>query len=272
MIVRTPEVTLEKSAAQYRTDRANPEKVFDLYEAFWDNFRANLVRSGMSLAKSDLRTAGFTDEELRSLWVQRARSGTIGGRDLLVESIPVSVEVLVSRAQQEVPDMPFYLPEVLANEYGLQILGKGLPEMRSWLFEPEEHGVINNHQLASWMSIESSLTPPYNNKTLEEAAELFEGKGRLGQTGSIYIAGSAVTKAVEGKYFDEGSYQRSRLLGTAVWGTWASGDGFSSGSYYRIGLGVGHLHQGMLAANWFKKDAKGFSIGFRSAEPMSKAA
>lgn len=274
-MVKTPEKTLEKAVAQYNRDRTNPEAVYNFYEAFWDNFRANLVRSGMSLAKSDLRTVGFTDEELKSVWVQRARSGEIGKADLSGLPIQIARGTLVDRIRQDVPDMPLYLPEVLANQYGLQILVKGFPGMRSWLFRNSD-GVINTcvladkPELAGWMFIESSLTPPYNNMILKDVRKTFEARGRFGQTASIYMAGSVVSKVVEDHYFDEGPYERTRLLGTAVWGTWSSGDGFSSVSSYRSGLAVGHLGDG-LTTGWVEEDTRSSLIGFRSAEPMLKA-
>jgi|GEM_PF-3153159 hypothetical protein len=275
-MVRTPEKTLEKATAQYKTDRTNPEAVYNFYEAFWDNFRANLVRSGMSLSKRDLELPGLVPESADHVRSLRAESMVISEKDLTVALTPVLSEDLVHRAQQEIPDMSLYLPEVLANQYGLRILDRGLPGMKTWLSKGN-NDVINTcvlreqPELAGWMFIESSLIPPYNNMTLKDARKTFATKGRLGQTASIYIAGSAVSKVVEGHYFDEDPYARTRLLGTAIWGTWPSGDGFSSASCYRSGLGIGHVGEGLIT-DWLKEDARGALIGHRSAELMLKAA
>lgn len=208
------EHTLILAAASYRDHKDSRVYLSELLSAFWENHRVP-----MGLAPSDVRVTDcpYTDEDIWQFMK-------------LDDPKPGNPDV----------DLGFYLPQVLATKQGLILLGKGFPEMGTWVFQ-EDDNITNGHQEFGWLRVDASLDAPYRtNKNgeltglnVDELNEAIRNDKRRGQIVNIYGPSGKLIKQVFDYYPDQGNTW-SRLPESLEGGGRVLGAGFGSGGFLRV--------------------------------------
>lgn len=182
---QTNEQTLSLVVAAYRASLNSPVLLSELLGAFWAHYRVP-----MGLAPADVRVTDcpYGEEDMRQFMkLANLQAGNPGA------------------------DIGFYLPQVLATEQGLILLGKGFGYMNTWAFQ-EGNGISNGHQRFGWMRVNADLDAPYqvNKKgqltglNIDELKGAISDEGRVGEIVNIYGPSGEVIKQVFNYYPDQG--------------------------------------------------------------------
>lgn len=182
---QTSKQTLNLAVAAYRASLNSPVLLSEFLSAFWEHYRVP-----MGLASSDVRVTDCPYSENDVWQFMKLDNPQAGNPDA---------------------DIGFYLPQVLATDGGLILLGKGFDYMGTWAFQ-EGNGIRNGHQSFGWMRVNASLDAPHRlNKqgqltglNVDELKRAISDEGRTGKTVNTYGPSGAVIKRVFNYYPDEG--------------------------------------------------------------------
>lgn len=189
-VIITREHTLALAISAYKEKLADPQRLYDYYQAHWDYYGIEL----MGLSQKDTRVADVTYKE-DEIW-----------QFMKLENPQTD--------NQGVELGYFHLPVLASSDTKTRILiGKGFSNLgASWVFQ-QGHEVINGHQISGWMRVDASLDAPYriNKKgelkglNVEELKEAIVADNRVGQTINIYGPSGNVINQIFGYHLDQGS-------------------------------------------------------------------
>lgn len=188
LVLPNREHTLVLAKAAYREKLADPQRLYEFYQAHWGYHGIEL----MGLSERDTRVADVPykeDEIYRFMKLENPQAGNPN------------------------TDFPYFHLPVLASSDARVLIGKGFSNLgNSWAFQ-QAYKVINGHQIAGWMRIDAGLDAPYRiNKNgeltglnVDELKEAIKAGNRVGQTVNIYGPSGNVLKQIFDYYPDQGS-------------------------------------------------------------------
>lgn len=187
-VIVTREHTLALAISAYKDELADPQRLYDFYQAHWDYRGIEL----MGLSERDTRVADVPYKEDDIYQFMRLENPQSGNPDA---------------------DFPYFQLPVLTSSDARVLIGKGFSNLgASWAFQPG-YDIQNGHQIAGWVRVDASLDAPYriNKKgelkglNVDELKDAIKADHRVGQTVNIYGPSGNVLKQIFDYYPDQGS-------------------------------------------------------------------